>query len=221
MKKSFLYLLAVCAFAVAGHTHAVQTLQFNTAAGRATNFGNAAGNTAAGLQYGIIVDTGGDGFDSILQSLSYDIFASSVTTAQFLSVGGVATDDRYFAGSLTIDSTPFGGEGAPGTIANVTSVVYGGAGNIAAGQNFALIWFNDNTADQAGVDRYGFLNLAGMVMPADAGGSTNFGGLFTGADPARNATIVFGPSAGPIPEPSRMMLLGFGLVGLITRRRRK
>lgn len=198
--------------------YGAQTLQFNTAAGRATNFANAAGSTASGLQYAIVVDTAGDGFDSILQALPYDIFSSTVTTAQFLSVDGVVTDDRYFPGSTTIDSTAFGGEGAPGTIANVSSVTYGGAGSIAAGQTFALFWLNDNTADQAGVDQYGFLTLAGMTMPADAGGSTNFGSLFTGADPLRLANTTFGPAV--VPEPSRMLLLGLGALGIFGRRRR-
>lgn len=212
MRSTFLAILSF----VSSSVFAAQTLQFNTAAGRATNFANAAGSTAAGLQYAIVVDTAGDGFDSVVLAQPYDIFASSVTTAQFLSVLGVATDDRYFAGALTVDSTPFGGEGAPGTIANVSSVVYGGAGGIAAGQAFALFWLNDNTANDAGLDRYGFLNLPGMIMPADAGGFTNFGGLFTGADPLRQANIVFGP----VPEPSRMVLLGLGLVGMLFRRRR-
>lgn len=200
----------------AGLAFSAQTLQFNTSLGRATGFTNAAGDSTSGLRWGIIVDTAGDGFDAAtgLGADRYAAFAST-TTAQFLKEDVIATDD-WFAPSanLTLDSTAFGASGGFNTIGNI-AVTYTG---LTAGMNFALIWFNDGTAETAGTDMYGFFN-PGLSLPTDSNGTTNFGATFSGAEPTRKADIAFGPIAA-IPEPSRMILLAFGLVGVFFRRRR-
>ncbi|MEQ1747850.1 MAG: PEP-CTERM sorting domain-containing protein [Prosthecobacter sp.] len=216
---------------------AAQTLQFSTAAGRSTrhatatsgDYGPLAGNDVGGLNWGIVVDTsatqlGLADFSGAGQnaSNSYFAFSSLVTVSQTLRNGiGGLTDDLYFASAnFSSDSSGFGvtgnGAGGFGTLTNIALPNYSSAG-IAAGQKFALIWFNDNTAETNGVDKYGFFYDSSFVLPADAGGSTPMGGIFAGLESSdKLANITFGA----IPEPSRMMLLGFGLVGLFYRRRR-
>lgn len=216
---------------------AAQTLQFNTATGRGTRFATAtagdygplAGNDFSGLRWGIVVDTGvtnngiadfsGSGVGA---NDRYFQFSSAVTSNQTLKdYLGNSTNDLYFAAAnVSSDSSGFGltgtGAGGPGTFGNF-ALTYTG---ISAGQKFALIWFNDNTAETGGTDKYGFFYDASFVLPADAGGSTPMGAIFAGpeaSDKLANITLA-GPA--PIPEPSRALLFGFGLLGVFFRRRR-
>jgi hypothetical protein len=173
------------------------------------------------LRYGIIVDTSGNGFFS--GGSDYDGFTMPAANAGlFLNTSaGSATDDYfYWTGATTVPSvggTDGGTNAVTGTFSlnkNLTTSEDG----ISAGDAFALIWFDSaSSADGSG---YGFLNVAGMNLPADGGSLTSaLSNLFAGADPERKANLTMG-GAGPVPEPSRMMLLGFGLVGLFFRRRR-
>lgn len=205
---------------IGGSAFGASTLQIsNPFSGKiAAGFANTAGTPTNGMQWGIIVDTGGDGFDG--GGTAYNFMAAGSTTNAFMNVGGAATDDYFVSsGAVTSDSSAalesgFTVSGGNGTIGNI-AVTY--SNGIAAGQSFALVWFNSNSA--AVGDRYGFLNI-GQVMPADNLPAVDMSAPFAGVDPARAASNTFTSGAAPIPEPSRMMLLGFGLVGLFFRRRR-
>jgi hypothetical protein len=211
-----------------------QTLQFNTAAGRGTRFATAtagdygplAGNDLGGLRWGIVVDTGGTNNGIVDFSGSgvgandrYFAFSSPVTSNQILKdYLGNNTNDLFFAAAnVSSDSSGFGttgtGAGGPGTFGNL-ALTYTG---ISAGQKFALIWFNDNTAETGDVDKYGFFYDSSFILPSDSGGSTPMGGVFAGPETSdKLANITFAA----VPEPSRMILLGFGLLGVFFRRRR-
>jgi hypothetical protein len=136
-----------------------------------------------------------------------------------MSFGGSATDD-YFVSSGASNTTSdlsalfevgFAASGSNGSIGSTGSITYNNG--ISQNDPFAIVWFSTNTATAG--SRYGFLNL-GQLMPADNLAGVDMSSPFAGSDPIRSASNTFGV----IPEPSRMMLLGFGLVGLFFRRRR-
>lgn len=210
------YLAAFCL--MAGTSYGASTLQISNpfAGSIASGFANAAGVPTNGMQWGIIVDTTGNGFSGL--GSSYDSMALGSTTNAFMSFGGLATDDYFVSsGSVTADSSAalesnFTQAGGNGTIGNIAVNYLNG---ISQGDSFALIWFSSNSAADGA--RYGFLNI-GQVMPADNLPAVDMSSPFAGADPARPASNTFGAVA--IPEPSRLILLGLGFAGLIWRRKR-
>jgi hypothetical protein len=205
---------------------ATVTLQFNGSfnTGILSNLANAAGTVSNGMRWGIVVSTSDATFAG--SGANYDAYNAGVTTEGFLSFGGLATDDYFIPGTLTADSSglmegDFSTPGANGSIVNdmagvaLTGDLAGlglGAG-ITTGDRFALIWFSDNTSLDG--SNYGFLTDPSFTIPSN-GALQDYGAAFAGADPTRLASNTFGT----VPEPSRMMLLGFGLVGLFFRRRR-
>jgi hypothetical protein len=190
---------------------------------------DAAGVPTNNMRWGIVVSTTNGTFEGVGAN-NYDAYASGPTTQGFLSFGGAFTDDYYIPGGLTqntsnLDEGNFTFTGGNGGIANnisgiaLTGDIAGlglGAG-ITTGDKFALIWFATNSS--ASGDSYGILTNPGFVIPSNGNTEDAYLASFEGVDPARPATQTFA-GAGVIPEPSRMMLLGFGLVGLFFRRRR-
>lgn len=213
--------IAFSFLAVASAANAAVSLSFATGSSKLTNIQNAAGTATGGLRYGIIVDTTGNGFYS--SGTSYDGFAFPASGAGlFLNQeNGTVTDDYFYNfGTTTVASvvgTDGGSNAVTGTLTLNKDLSISEDG-ISAGDAFALIWFDSaSTADEA---KYGFLTVAGMNLPANGGTmTTGLASLFTGVDPIRTASLSLG---GPvaIPEPSRMILLGFGLIGVFFRRRR-
>ena len=201
---------AVLAFAHVAS--ATVTLQFGqTGVARATGFANSAGTPVTGMTWGIIVDGSGNGF----QAGSYDVFSSATTTdGRQLFAGGVATDDYYFSTGLsTGTATPTSDDpGGVGSITQLTSILTTIPSGIGTGDAFRIVWFETPPADGT---FYGTFGDASFLLPSD-GSTTSFASVFAGstADPAKAATHQF------VPEPSRFMLLGLALVGLIFRRRR-
>lgn len=219
MSKSILIAIGLLATSVVS-SYATVTLQFSTASAKLTNIQNAAGNAAGGLRWGIVVDTsiGQTGFDA--SGLNYDGFAfPSAGSGLFLSKGdgSAVTDDFFYFASTGNTTLPTAGGTDSGS--NVISQLAGLplTGGVVAGQQFGLIWFDTTTSNDG--DKYGFLTNAAFILPSD-GNTVNFNAAVLGADPVRLAANTLGGGAGPVPEPSRMMLLGFGLVGLFFRRRR-
>jgi len=205
---------------------ATVTLSFSESGGRATGFANTDG-TFNGSRYGIVIDTLGNGFSS--SGTLYDGFNLDATRASglFLSVGGVATDDYFFAswdptllgGAGDYRTTVFspGTQGGNGTITSVSDIPFNTFG-ITSGDPFALLWTSTTTGNNAQANsKYGFLSgLSGMTMPTGDGSWPYGATVFAGADITRLASNTFQG----VPEPSRLLLLCFSGLGLIFRRRR-
>lgn len=223
---------------VASNLSAAVIYQFSvTGTNRATGFANAAGTPTDNMRWGLVFDTSGNGFSGFTGNGNapnsgvngqYD-FISNVATSGFLNAGGLATDDYYWvptnASLLTQTLSAAGSDpgGAGGILTAQGAPV--GTDSLPSGLNtndkFAIIWFDGTPA--AG-SSYGLFTDASFLLPGSGAGPFPFSAPFvqspaTNADPAKPANLTF-TSAAPIPEPSRMMLLGFGLVGLFFRRRR-
>ena len=212
------FVIAFSLIAAASAANAAVTLSFATGSSKLTHIQNAAGTATGGLRYGIVVDTIGNGFYS--SGTSYDGFAFPASgTGLFLSQeNGTGTDDYFYNfGTTTIASvagTDGGNNAVTGTLILNKDLSISENG-ISAGDRFALIWFDSlSTADEA---KYGFLTVVGMNLPANGVSMTNgLAGLFEGTDPVRTASFTLGA----VPEPSRALFFGFGLIGVFFRRRR-
>lgn len=210
----FFVLSALSLLVLSTTSHASITLQFSqTAVGRATGFANSAGTITNGMNWGILIDGSGNGFSS-----AYDA-PSSAATSGFLSNNSVVTDDYFVTtGLLTANQTPTGTDpGGAGGISSLAGIFTSYPAGIGQGDAFRIIWFDG--APAAG-SKYGLFSDASFTLPSD-GSTTSYASVFSGstADPAKPANLSFN-SAGPIPEPSRALLLGFGALGLMFRRRR-
>lgn len=203
-----------------GLAKGAMTLQFASTTAVLTNLQNSAGLTNQTLVWGIVVDTGNNGF---LPGVYFNNGLSlsdnaALPNGQFLSLsGGIPSDDRLYISSnlMTLSGT---GDGSTGFArpTNLTGLVY--SNGVTQNDNFAIIWFDATTktgqAAQPG-DNYGFLTNPGLVIPADAGSSVSFASLFTGADAARLANL----EIQGIPEPSAALIGAIGALGLLRRRR--
>jgi len=189
---------------------AAVTLQFASGSAKLTNLANAAGTVTDGMIWGVVVDTTGDGFDSVGPG-SYDGFAMPTAGAgTFLSAGGGLTDDFFFRDDNVSLTQAIGGtDGGSGAITTIDNVPF------YSGKNFAILWMPVNSGDGSA---YGFFSDPTFVTPAVDGSPQNYAAAFAGADPVRAASNTFGGALAP--EPSRMMLalFGIGLVGLRRRR---
>jgi hypothetical protein len=209
--------LAVAVAAISTFSEASVTLRFGqTAVARATGFADHLGTIQNGMSWGIIVDASGNGF----ADGSYNVFDSSVSG--FLSATGpsaaIAADDYFVAsGLVTTSASATGGDLAvtAGAITLLSGIFPTYPLNVGSGDAFKIVWFESTPAASS---YYGTLGTGLFTLPAD-GSDTSYASFFVGNDPVKAANLQF-PGAGPVPEPSRMMLLGFGLVGLFFRRRR-
>lgn len=171
---------------------------------------NSSGAVTNGMEYGIVVDTDGNGFEAGFYT-GFDI----TTNGQFLSsTSGVTGDWFVFAGSL--------GTGQP---LPTTGTVFGeGSGaisnqqidftNLSQGDEFAVMWFPGGTAASSG-DDYGFFIDAGatknMIIPSDSNVSDAPSFIST-------RSVDFQVQA--VPEPSIYGFAGlFCFIWLVARRR--
>jgi hypothetical protein len=161
-------------------------------------------NVPVGNRFVIIVD-------SALNGLGFGASTSGVATAGSLAVGQLFGGDEIIA-TGTIGS--LAGRAAATVVNNLLLEVAP-----YAGKQFALVWF-DTITNTTAVDasNYGFFRDAGWIIPSAAG---SYGFAASGSDfiqgTAPGAATL---SIGAVPEPSRMILLGFGLLGVFFRRRR-
>jgi hypothetical protein len=212
------YLVASLLSLVAiGKVSATVTLQFGqTAVARATGFANAAGIATNGLRWGILIDTTGNGF---LSNGNYSFIPGTTTSAFATDSTGATTDDYFYTtGLTTITTTPTSNDpGGDGSITALTSVPFGGTTGISSGDSFAIIWFDGTPAPGSA---YGLFTNAAFTIPNDSA-AVSYASVFAGStpDPIKPANLnFFDPVA--VPEPSRVMFLALGALGLIARRRR-
>ena len=203
---------------------ASSTLQFSNV-GRLTGFSahNDVDGTD-GLRWGVVIDTGTNGFANLeAGTVKFDAFAGGLLTSGLLKIGGIDSDYYFHAGGNAPVTSTQGAigldPGGVGGVVSITTVPNGNdsvVDNFNTGDLFSIIWFDGTPTDG---NYYGLFRTANFTLPAT--GTVSFSSEFNTASPEaiKQANIQFG-GAGPVPEPSRMMLLGFGLVGLFFRRRR-
>jgi len=223
-KSRFINLAALTLLALSGTGYATTTIIFSSASGRLSGFGNAAGVATNGLRWGLVIDTLGDGFDSSLANTTYDSFTNSTSGFISATTSGVSSisDDYFFTpASLPVTADATAGSGETGTqTASITSAVGAPNGNdglianVTTNDKFAIIWFAVTPAEGTAYGLYH--NPTAFLLPA-SGTSVNLSSNFAGNDSVKAANLGFTTA---VPEPSRALLFGLGLIGLFTRRRR-
>lgn len=207
--------------------NATVTLSFSGSGARAIGFLDSTGTAVSGLRYGIVIDSGTDGF----ASGSYATFNTAATVGAPLNIplaSGFSNDYFYTSSSgnttvasISASGADAGGAGAIGSLtgAPTQSELQAALPAVFTGSSsykFGIVWFD--TAALGGT-QYGFYTDSTFILPT-AGPSVAFNTPFVGTngsgDSAKSANIAFAA----IPEPSRMMLLGLGLIGVFFRRRR-
>lgn len=222
-------LFTIAFLAVVGFSQAAVTYQFSvTGTNRATGFANNPGVATDGMRYGILFDTSGNGFGSFTSNGTapaaspYAVFTN--TSSQFLdSFAGGVTDDYYWvpgnATPLTTTLSATGSDtGGAGGITTATLMPVGTDSGLPAGLNsgdkFAIIWFDGTPSSTS---YYGLFTDASFAVPASGITPVPFNTPFLGSgDALKSANLSFAA----VPEPSRMILIGLGLIGVFFRRRR-
>lgn len=156
-----------------------------------------------GTRYIVVVDTAGNGFGGSSNG--------SIADGTTLNVGNL------FGGDEIIQSS---------TIPTLAGRAATAVSNLPldtapyAGKQFAIYWFESLTGTTASNgDDYGFFRDAGWIVPSSPG---TYGFIASGGDFVQNTTAqTANLTIGTAPEPSRALLLGFGALGFMMRRRRK
>lgn len=132
-----------------------------------------------GLLWGILIDTNGNGFDHL---------AFTIDTTTNLNDGAkLSPGDLFFAGGLTV-FWPLGAESGSGTITTANDLNPYSFPSVAAGQSFAIVWFDSGVSEGDDVSfgsLYGIITNASLLLPADGTGTVSFAHLFAGPDPIR------------------------------------
>jgi hypothetical protein len=164
--------------------------------------------TPVGTRYYMLVDTGSTGFaGATTNSIAADSSTSLAST--------LAGDTIVYRGLTSSTGRINNQQAAGNTLSSVDLESY-------TGKQFAFMWFDsDPGATLADGTKYGFVTNSTWLVPATSGTwsfTTSVPGAnqFSQASAPGSATLV----VGAIPEPSRMIFLGFGAIGLIVRRRR-
>jgi PEP-CTERM motif len=162
----------------------------------------------------MIADTGAAGFGS--------------ATDGSLVGGESLAENAFLVGDYIVQrnssGNSFGVTQAPGTVTaeNLTTSIP--TGTVTPGTPFAVMWFTQAAATTTAIlgENYGIVRDTGWLFPADGSAYT----FTTSATPTSTQfrTVQNAGNAvntiGPVPEPSRLILLGLGGMGLLLRRRR-
>lgn len=228
--KSKLFIAALAALVTSAN--AAVTLSFTTAGGGAlTNFLDGAGTGTTAMVWGVLVDTGGDGFQGMNANNPYDegFSLNSVTTGLALTVNnGTATNDRLFIapGFMSINAAVTDGN-AIGTNRLLSMTNMNIASPVAFGQSYAIIWFDSLTrvttteGMKYGVfvpsgANVGLANTTTNDKLPGTDGTYAYGNSFSGVDSAKTMQYALGA---PIPETSTSLLGAIGALALLRRRR--
>lgn len=189
----------------------------------ASGFGDAGGNIASGLIWGVVVDRNGNGFAAGNWNSGITLTAGNTTGIQLQATTGGATDDvLYINGTVTSNLSSATDSAAAGTgrVNSISTVTFGSL--LTGGESFGIIWFDRGIAlgsTPAGGAKYGFISSGTLaappfVLPLSNASAQDYSAAFLGADPAKSASFVLG-----VPEPSAALLSAVGVLGLLRRRR--
>lgn len=177
-----------------------------------SGWGSASADSVNGMPWGFVVSSDGAGFggaflDTISAALEGFVLPTlGAAPAQPTQIGSTA---YYFVRAQANTSSS-----GPPTFTNgfMNTVQFDLAGSVGTGDPLGLLWFSEGTTTAG--SHFGFqvpqFSGSDMTVPNDGANITSG----VGTTPGRG-TLVIG-----VPEPSRMMLLGLGLVGVFFRRRR-
>jgi len=190
---------------------------------------------AAGTIGILVVDSSGDGFSGSTAGSYSSIVGTQLTANQNLFG---STDDTILK---VFSASDLSGSGDIGFSGSLSGYTYGGA--IGQSDKLAIYWFPGVTTSGAtlgaGQSQMGFFRSDTFDSLSAPGGAGN--GYTTFALPADGASLAISyyttsPNLGggiapsslqafsigaAVPEPSRALLLGLGMVGMLARRRRK
>ena len=210
--KSIL-LFAFLSFSFITSLYGTVTIKFSdTGSGTwADGYQNSSGNPTNGMDFGLVVDTAGNGFDGDGSTASYTEFSyntgSPSNATGFLNVGGSASDDYFTVGSTDFNGLPLETEDASAAGGPNAGVFIGIQGldvltESLNGKSYGVIWMESDTANAG--DNYGFVDST-LTIPAD-GSTVDHSGTFSGLTPG-SASLQFQA----VPEPAHVAL-GFGLL---------
>ncbi len=176
-----------------------------------TQFANSANAPTNGMQWGLVVDSAGNGFAPSAGGISpiTDVSTSNLTSRFSLNTG--VTDDFYVTNSTASGRTAQGGPPtfAAGSISNAQFTL----DDSLVGKKFGLIWWETNGLNGA---RYGFFSDNNtMVIPAAGSTSLSFASVIPDGPKAASLSVV------PVPEPTAVGLMTIGALSLLGRRRKR
>lgn len=200
---------------------AAVTLVFSSAPTRATNWLDGNGVSTTLMVWGIVVDTGGNGFKpgEYLPDFAYASGSPGISPPPYtLQTESGATDDLLILSANlmgTVNSPVDGSSAGVNQITTLASIPYS-PGSLE-GAKYRVIWFDQTVLSgiaQYGT-RYGMFELPVLnTMPPDAQ-VLNVSSDFAGADPPKPMIYQL------VPEPTAALLSTAGLISLLARRKRQ
>lgn len=196
-------LIATVAILAASDASASVTIAIKT-----SGYGNATTASTNGMAWGVVISSTGAAFSgsttsdlaAALEGFTIPALGNPTTPVQ------IGTTGYYFSRAVTDTSSS-----GPPTFTNgyMNTVNFNLGGAVGSGDPLGLLWFSEGTTTSG--SHFGFQDLS-YNTPSDGANVTSG---FTASGTLGNLTI------GAAPEPSRALLLGFGALGFMMRRRRK